>query len=78
MLKAFDRVKWPQLFVALEVQGVSRPYLAPPAEIYGGHKDNLKDQRLVEIQRDVGQGDVLRPLLFNDARESDVKGWSNR
>ena len=42
--KAFDRIKWPQLFEALEVQGVSRPYPALLTEIYGGQRGKLQNQ----------------------------------
>eukprot|EP00959_Pyramimonas_sp_CCMP1952_P440163 9215175-Pyramimonas_sp.AAC.1 len=51
--KAFDIIKGPQLFEALEVQGVSRPYLALLAEIHGGQRGKLQSQRPFDIWRGV-------------------------
>ena len=51
-------------FDALEVQSVSRPCIALLAEIYGGQRGKLKDQRLFDIRREVRQGDMLSPFAL--------------
>ena len=76
--KAFDRILWPQLFEALDAQGVPRPYLKILSAIYRKQIGRLGADNIFDIKRGVRQGDVLSPLLFNAGLEMVMRRWQTR
>ena len=76
--KAFDRIEWPQLFSALEDQGLPRGCRSLLNQLYGGQCGFLASGDTFPILRGVRQGDILSPLLFNAGLEQAVRRWKLR
>ena len=76
--KAFDRIEYQPLFVALREQGLCEDYIALLSSIYMDQRGQVKDSRTFDVQRGVKQGDVLSPLLFNAGLESALRKWKGR
>ena len=73
--KAFDKVEHGALFAALTAQGIEDGYLDLLMDMYQDQTGAVPGSEKFSIQRGVRQGDVLRPLLFNDVLEDAIRKW---
>ena len=76
--KAFDKIEWPQLFHALDVQHVGIEYQHLLAALYSNQIGTFGKDVIFQILRGVRQGDVLSPLLFNAALDLVMSRWKSR
>ena len=76
--KAFDRIEWDQLFIALGEMNVPTAYQHLLAMLYDGKTGTLGDKARFDIKRGVRQGDVLSPMLFNAACDVVIKRWKQK
>ena len=81
--KAFDRVRWDKLWVALQAHGVSDHLVWTMPNLYTGQMGQIQgdtgDTRVFPITAGVRQGCVLSPRLFtailNGPCKNGGKGW---
>ena len=76
--KAFDRIKFRPLFVALREQGVPEAYVQLLAALYEKQKGSVNGSDFFDILRGVKQGDVLSSMLFNAGLEAAFREWRSR
>ena len=74
---AFDRIEYNALFGVLKVHGVPHPFLKLIASLYYDQV-GLAQGNKFPIKRDVKQGDVPNPLLFNAGLEHAMREWKLR
>ena len=75
MRKAFDRIKYGPLFVALRDQEVFESYIKLLSVLYEKQQGYLNGCFLFSIGRGVKQGDVLSPMFPNAGLEAVVRVW---
>ena len=80
--KAFDRVSWDKLWVALRLQGISDHLVWTMQNLYTGQLGQIQgdagDNRVFPIRAGVRQGCVLSPRLFTAILQWARQKWRQR
>ena len=80
--KAFDRVRWDKLWVALQAHGVSDHLVWTMQNLYTGQLGQIQgdtgDTRVFPITAGVRQGCVLSPRLFTAILQWAMQKWRQR
>ena len=80
--KAFDRVSWDKLWVALQVHGISDHLVWTMQNLYTGQLGRIQgdtgDSRVFPITAGVRQGCVLSPRLFTAILQWAMQKWRQR
>ena len=80
--KAFDRVSWDKLWVALQAHGVSDHLVWTMQNLYTGQLGQIQgdtgDSRVFPITAGVRQGCVLSPRLFTAILQWAMQKWRQR
>ena len=80
--KAFDRVSWDKLWVALRLQGISDHLVWTMQNLYTGQLGQIQgdagDNRVFPIRAGVRQGCVLSPRLFTAILQWAMQKWRQR
>ena len=76
--KAFDRVKFGPLFVALRDQEVPEAYIQLLSALYEKQQGCVDGSRKFPIERGVKQGDVLSSMLFQRSFRVSISRMENK
>ena len=78
MKKAFDRVSFSAIFIALCAQGRCEELIALLVKLYAKQRGSIAGGKFFDIRRGVKQGDVIISIIFNATLELVFQRWKSK